>query len=65
MTRLSVNINDETAEAIRLLAQRQEVTITEIIRQAIGVYKYLVDQIDAGKEVQLQDDHSTTTLRMR
>jgi predicted transcriptional regulator len=54
--RLSVNINDETAAALNQLAERDEVTITEVVRRAISVYKFVDEQVHAGKHLQLADD---------
>lgn len=43
-TRLSVNINDETAAALRELAERHETSVTEIVRRATGLYKFVRDE---------------------
>lgn len=40
-TRLSVNINASTASKLRALAADQGVTVTEIIRRAVGTYDVL------------------------
>ena len=50
-TRLNVNINDECAAALSELAEREETTVTEIVRRAISVYKYATDEMLAGKKV--------------
>lgn len=51
--RLSVNINDECAEALYELAVRESVTATEVIRRAISVYKFVSDEQDAGKQLKM------------
>lgn len=43
-TRLSVNINSETAQALQDLASRHGTSVTEIVRRAIGVYKFVDDE---------------------
>lgn len=53
-TRLSVNINDETAEALRELADRKGTSVTEIVRRAVSVYKFVEDEVGTnGKQLQL------------
>ena len=44
-TRLSVNINDETARALKELAERRETSVTDIIRRAVSVYKFVEDEV--------------------
>jgi hypothetical protein len=56
LTRLSVNINDETARALRELSARKDLTITEIIRRSVSVYKYFEDEVNMkGSSVELID----------
>ena len=50
-TRLSVNINEETANALRSLTAEAGVTYTETVRRAISVYRFLQDQRLAGSSV--------------
>lgn len=49
-TRLSVNINDETAEALKSLAERKGTTVTEIVRRMAAVYKFVDDETSEGKK---------------
>jgi hypothetical protein len=65
MTRLSVNINDDTAAALRSLAEEDGVTITEVVRRAVSVYKFFDEAKDAGKTIQLVDrDEKVTSVQM-
>ena len=52
-TRLGVNINDETAAALNDLAARRQVTVTETVRRAVSVYKFIEDQVRDGKELRI------------
>lgn len=66
-TRLSVNINDETAAALKELAQKNQTSVTEIVRRATGLYKFVDDELSDGtKTLQVVDDKSNdrTTLRV-
>ena len=52
-TRLSININDETAQALRELADESGTTVTEVVRRAVSVYKFFDDARDEVKTIQL------------
>lgn len=53
VVRLSVNLNEETADALRQLAADKGITITEVMRRAIAVTKFLYDEQDKGKTIQV------------
>ncbi len=62
--RLSVNINPETAEALHELAARHGLSVTEIIRIAIGVLD-LVDRVQrSGSELQVREGRRVRRLRV-
>ena len=63
-TRLSVNINDETARALKELAERRETSVTDIVRRAVSVYKFVEDEVSEGKTVQLVDRDEVVTLAL-
>ena len=63
-TRLSVNISDETARALRELAERNETSVTDIIRRAVSVFKFVEDEVDDGKTLQLVDRDEVVTLAL-
>jgi len=46
--RLSVNVSGETAEAFRSLIARKGLSVTEGVRRAIMVWKFIEDEIAAG-----------------
>ena len=47
--KLSVNLSPDVVEAIRQLATKRKVTMTEVIRDAIGTEKFLEDEKDHSK----------------
>jgi hypothetical protein len=47
-TRLNVNINDETQAALEDLAARRQTTVTEVVRRAVSVYKFISDEVTDG-----------------
>lgn len=48
VTKLNVNINDETAAALKDLADRRQITVTEVVRRAVSVYKFVEDEVVDG-----------------
>lgn len=54
--RLSVNLAPEVAEALRDLARRRRVSVTEVVRQAISDEKYLQDAADDGAKILIQEE---------
>jgi len=56
--RLSVNLSFETAETFRELIARKGMSITEGIRRAIAVWKFIEDEKSRGNEIAVieQDD---------
>ena len=60
--RLSVNLPDEAAAVLKDLADRREISLTEAVRRAIAIYKYVDDEVvTAGKQLQVVDDSDNVT----
>lgn len=53
--RLSVNMNPETADALREIAKAYGVSITEAVRRAVSVAHFVEQQSRDGKSVQIED----------
>jgi hypothetical protein len=49
--RLSVNLSAESAETFRTLIKRKGLTITEGIRRAIAVWKFVEDEMQRGNQI--------------
>ncbi len=64
--RLSVNVNEYTAQQTRELMTRKELSVTEVVRRAIGTYKHLSDATDInGAEIRVvYPDGSTTVVTL-
>jgi predicted transcriptional regulator len=59
--RLNVNVNDETAQALREIADRRDLSVTEVVRRAVSVYKFVEDEVfENGKTLQLIDPEKET-----
>ncbi|WP_146243436.1 CopG family transcriptional regulator [Curtobacterium sp. MCLR17_034] len=55
LTRLSVNMNSETAGDLKLLAERRGLSFTETVRRMVSVAKFLDDEIMQGHVIQVVD----------
>lgn len=64
--RLNVNINDETATALQDLARRQGVSVTEIVRRAIGTYNFIQEELEGqpGKSLQIVNESSNERTKL-
>ena len=49
--RLSVNVNDETAQALSDYANKRGVTVTEAVRRAVSMQKFFEDVWLDGHDV--------------
>jgi hypothetical protein len=49
--RLSVNLSVESAETLRALIRRKGLTITEGVRRAIAVWKFVEDENSNGNQL--------------
>jgi hypothetical protein len=53
--RLTVNLSDEVAQALRELAEKRGTTVSEALRRAISTEKFINDKIEKGERVLLED----------
>lgn len=58
-TRLEVNINESTKEFLREYAARHAISVTETVRQLLGVGNYILEAVEGGKQVQLKKGRRT------
>ena len=61
VVKLNININDETEAALKELAARRGITVTETVRRAVAVYKFIEDEKDAGGKLQVIHEGGTST----
>lgn len=52
-TRLNINISANTAQALREVADKSGITITEAARRLIGTGKYIMDAQDRGHTIKI------------
>ena len=51
LVRLSVNLNPESAEALKEMAKRRGISYTEAIRRCVGIYKYVLDEHNQDRKI--------------
>lgn len=64
LVRLNVNLNSETAEALKTLAEEKGSSLTEVIRRAIAVYKFVDEESRSGHRVQTVDPRTSETKEL-
>lgn len=56
--RLSVNMNPETAEALKEIAEKNHISVTEAVRRAVSLAHFIEEQAREGKSIQIEDPKS-------
>lgn len=59
-SRLSFNLSDELIETLRQMADRNDTTMTEVLKRAIAVQKFLDDQKSQGNTILVEDPEART-----
>ena len=54
--KLSVNLSEDVVDALRELAKTRNVTMTEVIRDAIGTEKFLEDARQKHEKILIEDE---------
>lgn len=55
--RLNINLADDSAADLRELARRHDVSVTEAVRRAISVYKFVDEQVTVkDRKLQIVDE---------
>jgi hypothetical protein len=63
-TKLSVNLTDEAAEVVRELANRRGVSVSDVIRESIALYRFAADELAKGAQFELTRDDGKTRERV-
>jgi hypothetical protein len=64
ITRLSVNLSQEVAEALKSIATDRGITLTEAIRRAISTQKYVEDVLNRGGKVLVEEPGETSAREL-
>lgn len=55
LVRLNVNMNEKTALELREVAEGDRVSITEVVRRAIALYRYVRTETRNGRVLMIMD----------
>lgn len=64
MTKVSMNLSDEVIAALKEMADRDGLTVTEVTRRAISTWKFLDDVQRSGSAVLLRNPENGETERL-
>jgi hypothetical protein len=62
--KISVNLSNEVLGALRELAERDGVTMTEVLRRAISTQTFIENAQREGKAILLRDPTTKETMRI-
>lgn len=54
-TKVTVNLPDQTVEAIKSIAEKRGTTVTEALRQVIEGQRFLQDEMENGNKLLIQN----------
>lgn len=64
LTKISLNLPSEVLNYLRSVSQREQVTLTETLRRAISMMKFIEDAQDEGKSILVRDPTTKETERV-
>lgn len=62
--KISANLSDDVVEALREMADRDNVTQSEVVRRAVSTLKFILDAQRAGQSILLRDPATNETERL-
>ena len=62
--KISANLSDEVLEVLKEIAERKNVTLTEVLRRAVSVFKVVDDALNEGQQVLLRDSKTKKVERV-
>lgn len=65
IVRLSINLSSDTAAALRELAEHKGTSVTEAVRRAIAVWKFVEDEVAQGHRIAVIDKDGDGHDRIR
>lgn len=65
VVRLSVNLAADVADVLRALARRRGLSLTETIRRAIAVLKFVEEEVERGNKLAVVETDADGRQRVR
>ncbi len=64
--KMSVNLSKTVVDALRSIANKRGISMTEALRRAISTEKFLMDETDGGSKILIEDEkHKIRQLLLR
>ncbi|HEX5760738.1 MAG TPA: CopG family transcriptional regulator [Thermoanaerobaculia bacterium] len=54
----SLNLSEPALDALKEMAAKRGVTVAEVVRQAIATEKFLLDEVEKGNKILIEDRDS-------
>ena len=64
VVKLSVNLSREVVDALKRIAERDNVTVTEALRRSISTQKFIDDQQQDGAKILVEDKDKKTVRQV-
>ncbi|WP_439381607.1 hypothetical protein [Amycolatopsis lexingtonensis] len=62
--KISVNLSEEVHQALKEMAERDNITLTEALRRSISTMKFILDEQRAGRFILVRDPSTNETERL-
>lgn len=62
--KISANLSDEVLEVLRTTAERENLTLTEVLRRAVSVFKVVDDAVQEGQQILIRDPKTKEVERV-
>lgn len=60
-TKLSINISNDTAQILRSAAERNDTSVTDIVRRAVKLYDAIQQAVESGRNLRVTDKDGNQT----
>jgi hypothetical protein len=62
--KISANLSDEVLDVLRATAERENITLTEVLRRAVSVFKVIDDARNEGQQILLRNPKTKEVERV-
>jgi hypothetical protein len=62
--KISANLSDEVLDVLKKTAERENITLTEVLRRAVSVFKVVDDAVQQGHQILIRDPRTKEIERV-
>lgn len=59
-TKITVSLSDEAAEAVQTLAEQRGISVSEVIRRAIALERFVEGELEKGSTLLVRNENGET-----